>query len=263
MHGKRGPRRTGVTRRSDDRAVSEVIAFVLTFSIIITSVGVVSAVGFSVLQGVQEDEQALNAQRGFQTLADSFGEIDRGHAPSRSGEISLSDGVVFTRTGSASNSTLDVEIGISGPNRTYANDVGTLLYRSEGEQTTIGIQSGAVFRKDKFSDRAVMVQSPSFACTDDVAIVSLVVFESDTNVRGGDGTVQITASEQSSTLLWANSSAQNVTVEYGGNRFNESWAGYFEDEEGWSENGGSAICEVGGSGTVIVRRTVIEINFVG
>lgn len=260
----RGPRRIGRTTGTEDRGVSDVVAFTLTFSIIITSVGIVSAVGFSVLQDVQADEQSLNAQRGFQSLGESFNEIDRGHVPGRSGEISLSEGALYTRTGSGSDrSTLEVNVD----GNTYTTDVGTLVYESQADSTQILLESGAVLRKDKFADQAIVVQSPNMVCDtgsgSPYAIVSIVKLTSDENTQGGDGTVQIVGREESSTLLYSDL-AGSVTVDYGDSQYTDAWEQHFDGEGDWSTTGSDeAECSFSGDGQVIVRRTVIDVDFVG
>lgn len=277
----RGPRRVGRTRSREDRAVSDVVAFVLTFSIIITSVGIVSAVGFSVLQDIQADEQSLNAQRGFQSLGESLNEIDRSHVPGRSGEISLSDGALFTRTGSGSDrSTIAVSVDTDGDgdltgggDRTYTTDVGTLVYESQADDTRILLESGAVLRKDKRADQAIVVQRPNMVCdtsgSSNYAIVSIVKIVSDENTQGGDGTVQIIGREESSTLLYSDNAAERVNVTFGGgagvgSQYPEAWRQYFASSGDWSSvTSTDATCDVGSGGTVIVRRTVINVDFVG
>jgi hypothetical protein len=56
-------------------------------------------VGFSAIEEIRGDEQALNAQRAFQTLGESLNEIDRQQVPGRSGEISLSGGTLLADSG--------------------------------------------------------------------------------------------------------------------------------------------------------------------
>lgn len=238
------------------------VAFVFTFSIIITSVGVVSAVGFSVLEDVQADEQALNAQRGFQSLGQNLNEVDRSHVPGRSGEISLSEGALYVDSG-GDGPTFEVTVD-GGP--TYTTEVGTIVYESQKDGTRIALEAGGVVREDEFAERGVVVQSPNVVCGSDYAIVSVLEVVSDENVRGGEGTIQIVGRERSSSLLYSNT-AGGVTVNYADSEFNEAWAGHFDGSGEWTNvDGTDAKCDFGGpssDGQVIVRRTVIEIQFVG
>ncbi len=249
-------RRVGTTRR--DRGVSDVVAFVFTFSIIITSVGVVSAVGFSVLEDIQSDEQALNAQRGFQALGDNLNDIDRRHVPARSGEVTLNDGRIRVANGSGS-STIEVTTGSD----TYTTDVGYLEYLSQDEAARIVLESGAVIREDENADQGIVVRRPNVACRTSgspYAVVSVVKFVSGSTTKGGDGTVRISARRQSSTLLYSGN-ASSVTVDYSGSEFTDAWNTYFDGADDWTASGTSATCNVG-SGHVIVRRTVVEVTLV-
>jgi len=245
-----------------DRAVSDVVAFVFTFSIIITSVGVVSGVGFSVMEDVRDDEQALNAQRSFQTLGENLNQIDRGGVPGRAGEISLSGGLVLVESGSEG-PTFEVETD----GNTFTSETGRIVYQSSGDDTEILLEAGGVIRKDERSDQGFVVQRPNIVCSTSgskYAIVSIVEIVGNADTVAGDSTVQIRGREQSSTLLYSDDDATSVTVDYSGSQFDESWNGHFDREGDWDvdTSANTAECDVGSDGHVIVRRTVIEITVV-
>jgi hypothetical protein len=242
-----------------DRAVSDVVAFVFTFSIIITSVGVVSGVGFSVMEDVRDDEQALNAQRSFQTLGENLNQIDRGGVPGRAGEISLNGGLVLVESGSEGPT---FEVVTDGD--TFTSKTGRIVYQSGGGDTEILLEAGGVIRKDERSDRGFVVQRPNIVCGSEYAIVSIVKIVGDADTVAGDSTVQIRGREQSSTLLYSDDDATSVTVDYSGSQFDESWNGHFDREGDWDVDtlANTAECDVGSDGHVIVRRTVIEITVV-
>ena len=249
------------TADGGDRAVSDVVAFVLTFSVVILSVGVVSGVGFSVMEEIRGDEQALNAQRAFQTLGESLNEIDRQQVPGRSGEISLSGGTLLADSG-ADGPAFEVR---TNTGETFTTDAGRIRYRS-GDDTRVLVENGAVIREDEGADQGIVVQRPNVVCeggANPYAVVSVVKLVADVNGIGGDGTVQIVGREQSSTLLYSDDDATSVTVDYGGSEFSEAWETYFSRTGEWqSVDGTDAVCDVGGDGRVIVRRTVVEVDFV-
>jgi hypothetical protein len=77
-----------------DRAVSDVIGYVLVFSLIIATVGIVTAVGFSTIEDRQRDERINNVERAFDVFAANVEDVYRGGAPSRATEIRLSGGTL-------------------------------------------------------------------------------------------------------------------------------------------------------------------------
>jgi len=209
---------------------------------------------------VQSDEQALNAQRGFQSLGENLNQIDRRQVPGRSGEISLSGGALFADSGS-NGPTLEVS---TDTGETFTTETGRIVYRS-GDDTRVLLENGAVIRKDERADQGIVVQRPNVVCkggANPYAVVSIVKLDADVNSIGGDGTVQIVGREQSSTLLYSDT-ASDVTVDYSGSDFQDAWSTHFDRTGDWDDTGGAAECDFGGGdGHVIVRRTVIEIDFV-
>jgi len=247
--------------------VSDVVAFVFVFSIIITSVGVVSAFGFEVLRDIQNDEQAVNAVRGMEALGDNLGNVQRGHAPGRSGELKLSEGTVYVRQ----NSQVEIYAQCS-PNVSFlcdasssdplTFDVGTLFYDMTDRETEVTYEGGAVFRKDR-AGSPVMVSTPQLICGSDHAVVSIVTLVSDGEARGGGGTVQISGRERETKLFTTvpADSANQVTVDFTNSRFESGWDSYFSDDDNqWTSTGGGA-GECAAS-DIYVRQTVIEIDFV-
>jgi len=75
----------------DDRAVSDLVGFILVFALVVSVVAVVSTVGLSSLQSARDAEQTDNAERAFEVLSDNVDDVVHRGAPSRATEISLSD----------------------------------------------------------------------------------------------------------------------------------------------------------------------------
>ncbi|WP_267643101.1 DUF7289 family protein [Haloarchaeobius amylolyticus] len=246
----------------DRRAVSDVLAFVIVFSIIITSVGVVYGIGFSSLGEFQEGEQKTNAARAFQALSVSLDDIQSGAAPGRSGAIQLSEGTLQVEE----QSQMTVEVGLSnGTTWTVATETtGSLQYSFEN--TDVAYENGAVFRKD--GSASVMLEEPSFVCSDssDQAVVSIVVLNGESNAIGGEVNAEIISRENSTSVLYPNISrgssvtADNVTVDVPTTSFDQAWTRYFEDASGWEDpdGDGAYTCD---AQSVVVRVTVIDVEF--
>ncbi|WP_439025979.1 DUF7289 family protein [Haloarchaeobius sp. DT45] len=244
----------------DRRAVSDVIAFVIVFSIIITSVGVVYGIGFSSLNEFQEGEQKTNAARAFQALSVSLDDIQEGAAPGRSGAIQLNEGTLQV----ARQSRILVDVGLDGAgNSTVANNVtGSLQYSFEN--TDVAYENGAVFRKD--GPNSVMIEDPSFVCSSGQAVVSIVVLNSDSNAIGGDINAEIISRQNETEILYPTAAprgsgpaVENVSVEVPTSSFDEAWNRYFEDEDQWKKTGsGRYTCE---ASSVVVRITFVDVEF--
>lgn len=81
----------------DNRAVSEVVGFVLTFSLVTMAIAIVFTAGFGGLQDTQQAEQVNNVERAFDVLDTNVQEVQRQEAPSRATEMRLSGGAAGVR----------------------------------------------------------------------------------------------------------------------------------------------------------------------
>jgi len=211
--------------RLDDRAVSDVLAFILVFSIIITSVGLVYVFGMGALGDAQVSEQNRNAERAFETLTVSFNDLQDG-----SGEVRVSQ--INPRGGSISvddETQLTVEIGTDTP--VSAQPVGSLNYRHEG--TTISYELGAAFRAD--DGNSVMVRPPEFVCTTsgsgpDRAVLSYANLQStQPSSVTRSSTLRIRGSKTGTDVT--RSTAGDTTIRIEDSTHADAWARYFEESE--------------------------------
>jgi len=152
--------------QSRERAVSDIVAFVLMFALILTGVGIVS---FGVVENLSEfsdREQVENAERGMVAAAATIDDIHRQSDTRRTFSLALGSGEVVLN-GSA------IAVTVSGASRfngTYrTNAIEHRFDRSPREETVV-YEAGAVFRSPGAGAR----YEPSVTCRDGVAIVSLV-----------------------------------------------------------------------------------------
>ncbi|MFC4406113.1 DUF7289 family protein [Haloarchaeobius iranensis] len=239
----------------DDRSVSDVLAFVLVFSIIITSVGLVYSIGFSSLNDFQESEQKTNAARAFDAFSSVFDDVEEGRAVARNGELRLSGGTI--EVSRESEFDIRVENSTGDPIWSGTNTTGSLLYTVDG--TTIGYENGGAFRQD--GDASAMINEPSFLCDGDRAVVSLVVLRADdVTAQSGDGNVQIKARANRSTVLYSaqrgSANAESVNLSVTDSEFGDAWGRYLEDN-GWSYDSGEYSCS---ADVVVIRVTVINVE---
>lgn len=244
----------------DDRGLSDVIGFVLTFAVIVASVGIVSTFGMQALEDIQGYEQENNAQRAFQVMAENFEEIERGRAPRRSSELKLHEGGLTV----VNESSFQVGVTGTGFNRTiYPQRI-----QYERKNTFIGYENGATLRGDILSGGSAMQHRPELVCRQDRAVISFVELNTSFSRSLAGGTLRVTGDVESSKLLYprnrtgeqnATSGSQvNVTVD---SEFGSGWANYFENAGRWNRNNVRKwSCK--DVDQVYIRKTVIDVIFV-
>ena len=246
--------------RSEERGVTEIVGFVLSFSIIIVSVGLLMTAGFGSLNDLQGNQQVNNAEQVFIAMSDGFADLEEGYAPSRTGLVEL-QGEAFLRVSNDS----EIDVTVNGPGFSDTIRTRSLEYRFKG--ITVAYENGAVFR-ERNNNSVMTGSSPGFYCSNssNVAIISLVTIEAPSEPSISGGTVSIAATQQSTKLLYPEdrtvSTVQNVTVEVDSPHA-DAWDRHFADEDtDWVEKSktGRASCE--DVSEVFVRHSVIEIRFV-
>ncbi len=262
---------TTPTRRSGspgDRAVSDVLAFILVFSIIITSVGLVYVFGMGALGDAQVSEQNRNAERAFETMAVSFSDLQDGRGVERLSQLNPRGGGVGVDDGPRVTVTVGGDtLNDGGGDPLGDGSVGSLNYAHEG--TEVSYELGATFRAD--DGHSVMVRPPEFVCTTsgsgpDRAIVSYTnLSATEPSSVSTSSTLRIRATREDSEF---NRSGGDLNVTIEDSTHADAWERYF-DENGWSNVEGpsdgvdhvEATCETdGSSATAYVRETELEIE---
>lgn len=251
---------------SDDRGLSELIGFSLTFAIILVSVTLVATVGFSQLSDFRKAQQLDNAEQSFETLGQSLDSIEERDAVMRTGAIDLASGSIKVTQGS----TATVTIRNSAGNNIYSTtlSLNALVY-SRGS-TNISYESGATFRSQPGG--SIMNSGPGFVCNDEAAVLSFVTLNASGRGKlSSDGTVSITATHNGTELVYpieqtgpgSASSAASVTVTISSPRVNP-WIRHFEADSDWST--GSTTITCGSTANpleqIYIRRTNVSIAFV-
>jgi hypothetical protein len=178
-----------------DRAVSEVLGFILVFSLTVTTTSFVYINGISELEDRRDVERVDNAERAFDVLANNIEDIYRRDAPSRATEIKLADaqlqfGDVTTMTVTITN------LGTPAPS--YSRDLDPIVY-SAGTGTELVYEGGSIIRTGP-NGGAVMKQGPEMLfATDDsgrrLAIILYVQTRSQGTTSIGGSTAVLVRSE--------------------------------------------------------------------
>jgi len=250
------------TQPNDDRAVSEVVAFILVFSIIIGSVGLLYMTGFSAMEEFQEGEQLRNAERAMVSLSDNLNDVQRSAGVrERSGEMTLRDGALSTGEGETnitiSGGAVDNDNDLDnfvGENGLDDKDLGSLTYGLE--QSTIAYEGGAVFRNEPGG--TVPIAEPHMVCEeDDMAVVSVLIIEpSEQTTQRTDG-VEVTAVEQHYNSTTSSGLTGNIEIDIQG-EYEDAWERTLT-QNGWTRDSGGATCR--NIDRAIITVTTVEIEF--
>lgn len=207
-----------------DRAVSEVVGFVLVFSLVLATISVVYVSGFSGLQDTRDAERNANAERAFDVLANNIQEIARGQAPNRATEIKLSEARLALGTERGA------WVNVSGADD-YRVDSRSIRFEAGDSSTHFAYEHGAVIRAD--ADGSVMVREPDFMFDDDRSVIRYITISGQRHSKRGD-TTALVRGEQSSTagpVTYEAPSPANVSVETHRDRA-AAWERYLEREVG-------------------------------
>lgn len=198
--------------RTETRAVSDVLGYVLVFSLIVVSVGSVTVFGFQGLQDARDFEQVNNAERAFDIFADNMDDVARHGAPSRATEIKLADAEL--RFGDP------VTVNVSAVNTATPSDGFTREYETRpivydaNTGTEIAYESGAVVRSQ--SGGSVMVRDPDLVLSQELVVVPLAVTRVDADGTGtslsGSTTALIRADHAVSRVVASRTSGTYDTV---------------------------------------------------
>ncbi|WP_096391196.1 DUF7289 family protein [Halopenitus persicus] len=164
--------------RGEDRGVSEVLGFVLVFSLIVASVGIVFTAGLSGLQDVRDAERVTNGERALDVLAENYDDVLTG-APSRATQIRLADASL--RIGDPVTFQLE--------SRTAPLTVSRITFAVDDE--AVHFVGGALIRESPGG--AVMLREPSVVSGPETIVhrTRLRTGDVPAAVGGGDRTVQV------------------------------------------------------------------------
>ena len=156
----------------DERAASNLIGFLLIFTLVASVIAIVSVTGVDALNDVKRGEQVNNAERAFDVLADNLNDVHREGAPSRATEINLQDARIQT----TENATINVSAkgdDAGEANFTVRQEITPVVWQSrQGRPTKVAYEYGAVFRDQQ--DGGVIVKRPPIQWKQDRMIVPVV-----------------------------------------------------------------------------------------
>lgn len=231
-----------------DRAVSDVLGFVLVFSLVVSTLGVVYVAGFSGLEDARDTERINNAERAFDVLGDNVADIYHDGAPSRKTEIKLADAQLSLAESTTITVTVEDITDGSGNRIVYEANTRPLVF-SSGDSSKIVYENGAVIRTDRGG--SILRQRPPMLISEERSVIGYVVLspasEASSSV-GGDATVLVrTVRTGQSVLVQDRSDAKvTLTIETATERA-PVWERYVNERADWSgsdwDDGDSVPCE--------------------
>ncbi|MFD1587292.1 hypothetical protein ACFR9U_09870 [Halorientalis brevis] len=217
--------------RRDERAVSDVIGFVLVFGLVATTVAIISVSGLGTLQDSRNAEQINNAERAFDVLADNMADVHQEGAPHRATEISLEKAQLNTATVVRMNVT--AKNTTSGSWETIRNVQAQPIVwtATRGRETQIAYSFGAVVRSQR--DGGVVLNRPPLVLEDDRMFLTIVKTQTNSPKSLSGTTIRVRASEARS----AGQIRDDELSHYGQLRINvttpraDIWQQYLERKE--------------------------------
>lgn len=243
---KYGPTRTaGSLPTSRDRGVSEVLSYVLVFTMIVSAIGIVTVGGLGSLQDARATEQANNADRAYDVLADNMADVHAEGAPSRATEIALGTSELFF----ADNVTMTVQVEEGGLSRTHSFDLRPIVFRI-GSGTRLVYEAGAVIRDERQGGSVVV--DPPFSFDEENVYIPIVRTTAPAVESVGSTTVLVRGESTNRSVLESTvtGSLEIEHIEISRSPRSAIWERYFDEQpycDGVTVAGDTVRCEVDGS----------------
>lgn len=166
--------------RSDERSLSDVLGYVIVFSLVLMAVLLVTVGGMATLENARDAEQAQNAERAFDVVADNFAAIYERNAPSRATELDLGESEIFY------DSAVAVTVRDGDGQELASRELTPVEMRIDDDRRLV-YEGGAVFRH---SDAGVtMVREPPFMISQERTHLPIIQTTSSTVESAGSTTV--------------------------------------------------------------------------
>jgi type II secretory pathway pseudopilin PulG len=249
-----------------ESAVSEVIGFIMIFSIVILAISAIYAVGYPTIQSSKENAQFQNMEQSFMVLQSNINTVAFGQAPVRTLKTSLGGGslTVYPDAG-WSKINISTTTGYS-----CKVNIGAIEYEKNGR--SIAYEGGGVWEKYP-AGSAITVSEPRIFVHGDngnrTVSVSIINISSENGISsvGGEGAASVVVRFKRSSSPYINSTSSpypvtiTVTSDYA-----DAWERYFNETIDPSMG---VVEPVGGTGvkatisavnTLIVNEHVIEVE---
>ncbi|MFB6113979.1 MAG: hypothetical protein ABEJ58_07750 [Halodesulfurarchaeum sp.] len=235
-----------------DRGISDVLGYVLVFSLILGSITIVYVGGFNSLTHLRDAERIDNAERAFDVLDTNVDDLVLDDAPSRATELTLA------RSSLTFGDPVAISVDIAGT--TYRTQIDPIVFTA-GDGNKLVYANGAIIRVD--GSESVMIDTPPFLFGDRT-LIPIVDTRSIGSGVGGSGRVLIRTTVAQRTLTNVSGAGPydytlNVTTSN-----TDAWEEYLEgrmgDANSCSVIGDTVTC-TGRADSVYIKKTAIDVRF--
>lgn len=197
-----------------DRGVSEVVGYILVFTLVFLSIGVVTFSGVGTLEDTRESERISNAERAFDVVADNMASIYERNSPSRATEIDLPRSQIYLGN--------EIRITVEGDGETLAQrDIQPIELRLSEDQRLV-YEAGAVFRDQ--NEGGIVLRDPPFLVGTERVHIPIIDTTSPAAQSAGSATILLRGKSTERSVLEADTedSYENVSIEIQSSRY-ELW----------------------------------------
>jgi hypothetical protein len=237
----------------NDRAVSNVLGFILLFAVIFASLTATATLGMDALGSARDTAVTMNAEASMEGLAGSLDDINHNNVSARTATFRMGSGTLEPAE------PVDVAVDIAG---STVVDATFRPIRYRFQDTELVYSLGGVFRTQESGER--VVRAPSFVLENDAVILPLLVTEADDPNRGVGGSTSVVYAQRTGNDLEhvPDSGGPAVTMEID---TTERRAGLWEAavDPCTDSGGGTVVCDplTNTGTTVIVRQTDVTYEF--
>ncbi len=252
---------TSAGRTGTDRAVSDVLAFVLVFAIVIGSVMLLSMTGFQAMTDYSDGEQLRNSERAMEALTENFNDVLRYDGiDKRRGELSLREG---TFVADPDGTTLEIELDTgagTAPADASPVTLGEFAYTTGSDR--IVYEGGGVVRSAE-NGGSVVLKRPQLACDEgnESVLITVPSVQANNGSIQSSGTLEVMMNE-TDRKTQIESGVDEVTVTADTN-YGNAWNATFE-RSGWERDTAGATpkatCGESTGSDLRVVITVVETN---
>ena len=173
-----------------DSAVSEVVGFILVFSIIMLAIGVIYAVGYPCIQSSKKNTQFQNTEQSFMVLQSDIKMVAFDQAPVKTLKTSLGGGSLTVNSSKG-----HIKVENATGTIWYDDTIGVIEYEKNGR--SIAYEGGGVWEKYPVGSALKLSEPRIFAHNTSTGIrtvfVSIINISSDLSSVGGEGTASVVA----------------------------------------------------------------------